>query len=312
MPIAIIVALTSAFLMGLAIQRGATCMVAAVDEAVTSRGYGRFAALGEAAAWVGGILATLQLAGLAMPAYPLFPVAYGTLAGGALLGAGAWINRACVFGSIARIGAGQWAWLASPIGFFLGCLVPIVPAQAIGNAAPFAHPGILAFAFAALVGLRLYLAARSPNALAHLLQPHHATLVIAMTFVSTMFAAGAWAYTDALAALARPSLMMDPQLVLRSVMVMALLAGAIVGGRLANSLAPLRPRFSDSVRCLAGGAIMGIGAQLVPGSNDGLIMLGLPLGQTHAWIAVATMTLTIGALVQLSKASPSLRLPRSI
>jgi toxin CptA len=40
---------------------------------------------------------------------------------------------------------------------------------------------------------------------------------------------------------------------------------------------------------------------LVPGSNDGLIMIGLPLLQPHAWIAVLTMVLTIAAPIALAR-----------
>jgi toxin CptA len=47
--------------------------------------------------------------------------------------------------------------------------------------------------------------------------------------------------------------------------------------------------------------MMGLGGQLVPGGNDGLIMLGLPLLLPHAWVAVIAMGLTIAALIGLSQ-----------
>ena len=40
---------------------------------------------------------------------------------------------------------------------------------------------------------------------------------------------------------------------------------------------------------------MGAGSALIPGSNDGLILTGMPLLQPHAWIAIAAMGLTIAA-----------------
>ena len=40
-----------------------------------------------------------------------------------LLGLGAFVNRSCVFGSIAKLGSGHWAYAATPAGFFLGCLM---------------------------------------------------------------------------------------------------------------------------------------------------------------------------------------------
>ena len=90
---ALAIALLSAALMGMAIQRGATCMVAAVDDAVSNGRFGRAGALAEAALWVGGLLACAELVGCfgGMPA--LYPVTARTIAGGVLLGLGAWVTR---------------------------------------------------------------------------------------------------------------------------------------------------------------------------------------------------------------------------
>ena len=112
----------AAGVMGFAIQRGATCAVAAVDELVSKRSATRLMAMLEASLWVAvGLVLAQQLhwlerlpAGYALSAW--------TIVGGALLGFGAWVNRACVFGSIARLGSGNWAYLATPLGYYLGCL----------------------------------------------------------------------------------------------------------------------------------------------------------------------------------------------
>ena len=295
------IALLSAALMGLAIQRGATCMVAAVDEIVTARRATRALALAEAALWVGGLIAIAQIAnGLA--AFPSrYPVTAFTILGGVLLGVGAWINRACVFGAIARLGSGQWAYLATPIGFFLGCLIPLHAQPALpgsNHVAPFANAGLVAVAFGALALWRFAQAARAPGFFGHLWHPHRATLLIAITFVTTMLTVGLWAYTDALAALAHA---MDARLTLRLAMVLALLAGAIAGGWFAGTLRPERPTVAAMLRCTAGGMLMGVGAMLVPGSNDGLIMVGLPLLQPHAWVAVSTMAISIAASISLAR-----------
>ena len=55
-----------------------------------------------------------------------YAVSGWTVIGGALLGLGAYVNGACVFGAIARFGSGEWAFLVTPIGFYLGCL-SVVP-----------------------------------------------------------------------------------------------------------------------------------------------------------------------------------------
>jgi hypothetical protein len=298
---AAVIALMSAALMGLAIQRGATCMVAAVDEIVTMRRATRALALGEAALWVGGLLALAQLGGALVMSPARYAVTVATVAGGVLLGLGAWINRACVFGAIARIGSGQWAWLATPVGFYLGCLVPLPGVAALPgsqHAMPFSHAGIVVIAIAVPIMWRLAEAAHAPGFFAHLWHPHRATLLIALTFVSTLLTVGLWAYTDALAALAHG---MDARLTLRLAMVLALLVGAIAGGWIAGVLKPTSPRARDVLRCAVGGAMMGLGAMLVPGSNDGLILIGLPLLLPHAWVAVSVMALSIATAITLAR-----------
>lgn len=299
----IAVALSSAALMGLAIQRGATCMVAAVDEVVTSGRMQRAIALSEAAFWVSGGLALASLGGILAMAPSARPVAIGTLAGGALLGIGAFVNRACVFGAIARLGSGQWAYAATPLGFFLGCLsvTLFAPAMAPPIAMPspvLAHAAWIAVGFGALLCWRAVQALTSPRLLDHVWHPHRATLLIGVTFVSTMLTVGAWAYTDALADLARARL---DGLGLRLAMLLALIAGAISGGAIAGVLRAQRPGLGDVARCLIGGMLMGWGGALVPGSNDGLILVGLPLLQPHAWMAVTVMTAAIAAPMLIAR-----------
>jgi len=296
----LIIALLSAALMGLSIQRGATCMVAAVDEIVTRRRATRASALAEAAIWVGGLAFLAAAMGWLAMTPATYPVTVGTVVGGVVLGIGAWVNRACVFGAVARIGAGEWAYLATPLGFFLGCLVPLTAPLPSGTTTAFGTGnGALAVGllFAALGCRRFVEACCAPHLGRHLWHPHRATLLIAVTFVTTLISVGYWAYTDALAALARS---MDAMLALRLAMVGALLGGAVVGGAIAGKLRRERVRVTDILRCTAGGMLMGMGAILVPGSNDGLILLGLPALQPHAWVAVMAMGLSIAVAIRWS------------
>jgi len=114
---AFIASLFCAGLMGFAIQRGATCTVAAVDELLTKRKAKRLVAMLEASLWVAGGLALAKLFGM-LPATPAaYTVSAWVFIGGVLLGFGAWLNGACVFGAIARFGSGDLNYLATPIGF---------------------------------------------------------------------------------------------------------------------------------------------------------------------------------------------------
>jgi toxin CptA len=80
-----------------------------------------FGSLVEASLWVvGGLLIARRFTtGQHAPGYAL---SYGTVLGGVLLGLGAFVNGACVFGAIARLGSGEWAYLVTPLGFYAGCV----------------------------------------------------------------------------------------------------------------------------------------------------------------------------------------------
>jgi sulfur transporter len=84
----------------------------------------------------------------------------------------------------------------------------------------------------------------------------------------------------------------------RGLLLAALLIGAMLGGWTAGRIRPVMPTISSLARCLAGGFMLGLGGSLVPGANDGLILLGLPLLYPHALLALASMLVTIsGALL---------------
>lgn len=291
-------------LMGFAIQRGATCTVAAVEQLLTHRKIGRLLSMLEASAWVAGGLLLASVLRLS----PLMPTGHALswrlVAGGVLLGAGAFVNRGCVFGAIARLSNGEWAYLATPPGFLVGCLIvhrlPIPTAAAAGSASPlFQWPLLSVAMFILFVLARLGTAARKLRG--HRLDAQHwtpgaATVVIGIAFVLMLLLVGSsWAYTDVLAELSAGSV---NGLGWRLTLLLALFGGGLVGGyragRWRNNTA-VRPE--SLVRCFIGGLLMGAGSLLIPGSNDGLILLGMPLLLPHAWLAFLTMCATIAAIM---------------
>ena len=298
---AFFIALICAALMGFGIQRGATCMVAAMDEVITKRRGHRIVALAEAALWVAGGLLTAQLFGRLMMLPQGFAVTGWTVAGGLLLGLGAFLNRACVFGAIARIGSGEWAYLMTPAGFYLGCLIA-GPLLAAARPVPLQSPSPLTVAgpilllalipFVVWQGIAAVRAARAGRLAAHLWTPHRATAMIGIAFVVMMLTVGSWAYTEALAAWARG---MASNIVAKTALFVGLLLGAVVGGWGAGAMRGGMPPVSAIIRCTLGGMLMGAGSVLIPGGNDGLILIGLPLLQPHAWAAIITMGGAIAA-----------------
>lgn len=305
--------------MGFAIQRGGTCTVAAVDELLTQRRAHRLLAMLEASLWVAGGLVLAQLSHLAgsMPAG--FAVGGWTVVGGALLGLGAWVNRACVFGAVARLGSGEWAYALTPVGFFVGCL-SVAPLFSPAAAAP-AQPsplfdatavlGPLFVAWAAWRVMPTVLALRSRGSMPLLWRavwaPHAATIVIGVSFVITLLLAGRWAYTDVLADLARSMGSLSTGLAMPMLLLAALFAGALLGGRTAGRwrAAPVSPL--QMLRCFSGGVLMGWGSLLIPGSNDGLILVGMPLLRPYAWLAFATMVAALAGALLTQRAWGRLR-----
>lgn len=309
-------------LMGFAIQRGATCTVAAVEELMTQRRARRLIALAEAALWVGLGLLLLRQLGWRIPLPAGHVAGWRTVVGGVLLGGGAYVNRACVFGAIAKWSNGDWAYVATPIGFFIGCalfwrVLQSMGALAVPEAAPaLAWPGPWVWALALLLALRVawgaarvwrrqtqsgvHAKAASPwHALgAAVWQPGPATVVIGLSFLGMMLMAGPWAYTELLNDWA---LNMPRQTWTRALLAAALFGGAAFGGWRAGKWARSRLQGRDVARCLIGGALMGCGSLLIPGGNDGLILVGMPLMWPYAWMAFGTMCVTISALMACQK-----------
>lgn len=289
-PASTALALLAAALMGAALQRGATCLVVAVDEVMQRRRLSRLLAIVAAAGCVSASL--LLLRDLGVPAMPPAGRALGiaVLAGSVAMGLGAVVNGACAFGTVARLGSGEWAYAATPVGFFAGCtLVRALgwhAAMPVDAAAPlFALPAGSGWVAAGLAtaGCAALLLRRRFDGLA-------ATVAIGWTFAVLLVAGGAWAYTDLLAELAQG---MQAGVGWRIALAAALLAGSLLAGcRAWRAQWPPRRQW---LRCGGGGALMGLGGSLVPGGNDGLLLLAMPLGWPYAWAAFVAMVAAIAA-----------------
>jgi hypothetical protein len=294
---AFLLALLCAAVMGLAIQRGATCTVAAVDELLTDRRPTRLLAMLEASLWVSGGLLLARAAGHATPGSTGYSLTAWTIIGAALLGLGAAVNQACAFGTLARLGSGDWAFAATPLGFYLGVVSvdavfePPAPQLLPGASPVLSAPDWVLWVLCAAALARLAWALRQRRWTgAAAWSPHAATAVIGITFVALLLLVGAWAYTDVLADLAHRMMTgtagdTGPRLLLCT----ALLAGAVAGGAWTGQLRWQVPSWPALLRCLAGGVLMGWGSLLIPGSNDGLVLLGMPLLWPYAWAAFVTM-----------------------
>lgn len=304
MTVTVLASFVLVFVMGVAIQRGNTCTVVAFDDVVHRRSWDRLLAIVYSWFWVAGGLALLSLTTGWRPDATVLPVTLWSVAGGVLLGIGAVVNGACTTGTIARIGSGEYAFGLTLAGFYAGCLVApyLFGRQAtthVGSAASTTsldHPVIALIGLAVIGAVTVHRLVRGPKEsvrefLRHAWDPRTATAIIALLFVAVVQIFGPWAYTDLLGDISRGEVGGS---VARSALLIALLAGAIVGGRSLKGtrlIGPLAPRV---VRCFAGGTIMGTGFAVAPGAFDGLTLYGQPLLLPFAWVV---MVASYGAIV---------------
>ncbi len=303
-------ALICAALMGYAIQSGATCMVYAVSELVENRRVTRAIAMLEAGLWVMATLTIAALLGLRPAPVAAYDYTGITIWGGVLLGLGAYVNGACVFGSIARIGSGEVAFLVTPLGYFLGVMLfdatlGTAPSPLPDHAGPATQlPLLLVAAFALYAAVRagriVWATLRPAGAPGSpsLWDPHEATLVIGVTFAVMMLGVGPWTYPELLSDLARGE---TAGTLWRIVLFAALLLGARLGGLRHGRTLWLWPTAARIRGCLIGGAMMGVGGALIPGGNDGLVLVGLPFLMPYALVALATMVLVIATAILVQR-----------
>jgi hypothetical protein len=291
-----------AFVMGVAIQRGNACMVVAFDDLIYRRSAVRLLTIVSTWLMIPGGLALLYLMSGFTPEVKLFPVTVWSVVGGMLLGVGAVVGGACTGGVVARIGAGEYVFGLTIVGFAAGCFL----AQGFGPAATIhaaAVPSTVApeFPMPAIVALVIVLALnvgwllKDRNSWRDFLHnawdPRTATIVIAtVTLALVQIYGRPWGYPELAGDASRRAV---DGIVGGLVLFAALLAGAVVAGRTCTRAKLSGPLKGRAIRCFIGGAIMGIGFSLGPGSFSGLTFFGQPLLLPYAWVVMAAAYVTI-------------------
>jgi hypothetical protein len=247
-------------------------------------------------------LALLPLAWTMRGGVQLSPATMPTLAllgGGLLFGLGASLNGACAFGTVARIGAGELALLLALPGYAGGLAAgrALGAAHAAMSPSPVTVPDalgigwLLVLAFVAALELRAVL--RAPHAQAQAARRRRDRLaLIAMSVCGGLLFAieRNSIYSRAVEPAVRWAFGFPGPFDVSGVVLMtALLAGSVLAALLRRVWRLRPPRLQRSLRSLAGGAVMGAGASLVPGGNDFLVLWGAPSCAADAFVALAAM-----------------------
>lgn len=309
-----------AFFMGFAIGRGDICAVAAVSFWVNSK----------RAAYLRAFIIAIASAGLALlPCTWLFPdiiklskayqISEITLMAGALFGLGAFLNGACVFGTLAHISKGEINYVGTIVGMFIGALAtPLLKPQIESNyfldlshPTPLAILTWLAFILITANELRLrrqlikfnYFAIRSK----HVWDPILSMAIIGINGGLLYATIGNWGYLTVLshdaAKLLNPSI---PDVTIQVFSATgALILGAIVAAWKTHKLKIRKPGAAMFVRKMLGGSLMSFSALIIPGGNDTLLLYGIPSLAPHAFVAYLIMLTTLFALFWIRKILPA-------
>jgi len=283
-------------LLGAALSRVSLCAVAAVQRCVVARDYTGVQRLLIAASAAGIVLLACSAWAPMRSGLPGgLPITPALLCGALLLGAGALLNGACYLGSVLYLGNGNMNFLFTLLGLGTGSwaaghwhgALATASASATGTAAVPAALRWAAFALFALLALLLLSGRVRRRTLAW--------AALAGVVAGLVYARHpGWSYGQVIDALAGGDL--SRMSWLANLAALALFAGAIGASCYAGSWQWQRPGALRALRCLGGGALMGLGAKLIPGGSDMLLLWSIPGLALYGAVAYAIMLALLAAL----------------
>ncbi len=297
-----LLAIACAFALGLAVNSGSTCAVAAARDLVRAR----------SAATMIGFLVAIGIAGIVtLGSKWLFgdavhlsgnpPLGWPLLAGAVLLGIGATVNGACLFGTLGRLGNGELRFIGMPVGLAAGfAVVGTVPMLAPATTAPnpLATPsaigwGALIVFAALLLWAWNHLGTRRNDAPVRRTYRRAMLLLGIAGSIEFMLYPGS-TYVDAV----RMSVLGTMAgYVVPVAATVAAMAGSVISGLTGGTFRLILPQYSLLARSFVGGALMAAGGWLIPGGNDALLLAYLPAATLGGLVAYAVMTITVLTLV---------------
>jgi uncharacterized protein len=277
------------FVLGFALNHGSICTVIATRELVSEKRPARLIAIIECAVWATLVYVVLETSPMMQAGWS--PIGY-LVPAAFLFGLGTYVNGACVFGSVGHFGNGEidfgFAFLAIFAVFYIESLFNLLPDQPPISASPPLGAVLLALALLAILMLRLGVSFRSESNFRRL------TLsmgVIGITFTNLAVFAPGFSITASVG-----SIVSIP--VAGAVIAVCMFGGSLVSARLRKRRFLLKwPTFEAIFRRTLGGVLMGLGALLIPGGNDTLLMVGFPMGAWQAVLAYILFVVTLAALI---------------
>ena len=298
---------------GFVADRSSICNVKAVEEVLTTRCAYMLGSFAKTVLWVTGItILIVWLFEVTEPRHHSFVLGWPSLLGGLLFGFGAVLNGGCALSTLTRLGNGNVGMIVALAGFVAGVVTYQligVPAMSLSHArtAPWLDLNMNSARVLSLViciwllwesGRLLRTTPNMPvrkRILASAYRLSTAAAIIGLCNGILFALLGTWAYTHTLRRAAAS--FVDPASAtpgLTSLSLLGWLFFALVVGVIASAVHQRRFSLAWKPRLrwlgyTTGGFLMGIGAALVPGGNDVLLLNSIPGFSPHALPAYIAM-----------------------
>ena len=314
--------MTMGAILGFSAHRAGICTVKAVAEVLTTRRAHFLWSFAKTSLWV-MVAASLAGALSFAPGFRHWPLSAASVIGGVLFGLGAGVNGGCTFSTLSRLMDGNSALLATVLGWPLGLALGLQfwAHQAITPVAAPATAGLAAInplflvllVWALWEGYRLLRRMRHGGSAGRVFGAHTYTLSAAAALLGLANAGlvqstGPWSFTGTiLCAMDAGTLANCADPLLPWLIFAAAVAGMAGSAWQRGSLVLRAPRLRAVLRHGGAGVVMGVGAALIPGGNEGLILFGIPSFSPHALPAyVGILTGILLALLAMRAAGRTL------
>jgi uncharacterized membrane protein YedE/YeeE len=300
-------------LVGFYADRASICNVKAVEEILTTRRAYMLASFAKTVLWVTGI--TIWLVwwlSVAPPPRPGFDIVWTGIIGGLLFGIGAVLNDGCAFSTLTRFGNGNLGMVVTLAGFGAGVsvyewvnlssaavtVVPAAPWIELGRISA-TVTGVALTLWMIWELVRLWRTAPTTRLWTLFSSPRYrlstAAAVIGVSNGILYAFLGTWSYTHTLrlgvGRIVAPvdAVVETAQITVLWWLFFALLVGVLLSSALGRRFdLDWRPR-RQWYGYFWGGTLMGIGAAVVPGGNDVLLLNAIPGLSPHALPAYFAM-----------------------
>jgi len=312
-----VVLLALAFILGFVANRTTLCAVKAVDEILFQRQAKVLASFGKIILWAFGITIILEwMFGISPIEAQKYSLNLQSLLGGLILGTGAVLNGGCALHTLVRLGRGDLGMLISITGisasvFVLSSIQSIIPTISITSTtssftldAPYKLMlSIIVVIWMTVELFRLLQHFKLSKWRTRLLAEYYplstASAILGLCNGVLFAVVGTWTYTHTLitsvTALTSPqSSQANTVALLLWLLTFTLLAGIAVSSFIKGKLSILFKPQIIWLRYFTGGMLIGLGALLIPGGNDVLLLSAIPGGSPHAIPAYLCMLIGIG------------------